>query len=76
VSSGGQELFIAELAESDSGSYTCYTMSTNGSRQHRNINVVIKGSYYLMFQICIFVSSKVKQIVYYGLDFLLADLKK
>ena len=76
MSSGGQELSIAELAESDSGSYACYIMSTNGSRQHKNINVVIKGSYYLMFQICIFVSSKVKQMLYYDLDFLLADLNK
>jgi len=45
VSSGGQELYITELVESDAGTYTCYTPSTNGSRQHRNINVLIKGRY-------------------------------
>ena len=46
LSQGGQELLISQLINSDAGSYTCYTTSTTGNREQRNINIILKSKPY------------------------------
>lgn len=42
MSQGGQELLISQLRNEDRGQYICFTTSSSGQREQRNINVILK----------------------------------
>ncbi|XP_052085471.1 neuroglian-like isoform X2 [Mytilus californianus] len=46
LSQGGQELLISQLREEDRGQYICFTTSSSGQREQRNINVILKSKPY------------------------------